>query len=387
MGSWRAMEFPAAQPHPLAAQQADLAALAERSRQRFLSRAQGADFSSNDYLALAGDPRLGQAITDALARGVPVGAGGSRLLRGNHEEHELLESEAAAFFGCESALFLANGYTANSALLATLPQRGDAIFHDALVHASAHEGMRLTRAECVAVAHNDADAFADALRRWRADNARGTGWIAVESLYSMDGDRAPLAELARIADRYGAVLLADDAHATGVFGAGGRGLAAELDGRENAIVLRTCGKALGAEGALLCGPRIMRDHLVNRARSFIFSTAPSPLMAACVREALRVLDDEPERRARLADLIAYAEEALGPLGVTRSGSQIMPLVVGEDARTMALAHRLREAGFDIRGIRPPTVPAGTSRLRISLTLNIGKPQIDALATTLSEFLA
>ncbi|MEC7422114.1 MAG: aminotransferase class I/II-fold pyridoxal phosphate-dependent enzyme, partial [Pseudomonadota bacterium] len=262
MGSWRAMEFPASQPHPLAAQQADLAALAERSRQRFLSRAQGADFSSNDYLALAGDPHLGRAITDALARGVPVGAGGSRLLRGNHEEHELLESEAAALFGCESALFLANGYTANSALLATLPQRGDAIFHDALVHASAHEGMRLTRAECVAVAHNDADAFADALRRWRADNARGTGWIAVESLYSMDGDRAPLAELARIADRYGAVLLADDAHTTGVFGAGGRGLAAELDGRENAIVLRTCGKALGAEGALLCGPRIMRDHLV-----------------------------------------------------------------------------------------------------------------------------
>ena len=365
MGSWRAMDFPAAQPHPLAAQQADLAMLAGRSRQRFLSRAQGADFSSNDYLALAGDPRLGRAITDALARGVPVGAGGSRLLRGNHEEHELLESEAAVFFGCESALFLANGYTANSALLATLPQRGDAIFHDALVHASAHEGMRLARAECVAVAHNDADAFADALRRWRADNARGTAWIAVESLYSMDGDRAPLAELAQIADRYGAVLLADDAHATGVFGAGGRGLATELDGRENAIVLRTCGKALGAEGALLCGPR----------------------MAACVREALRVLDDEPERRARLADLIAYAEEALGPLGVTRSGSQIMPLVVGEDARTMALAHRLREAGFDIRGIRPPTVPADTSRLRISLTLNIGKPQIDALATTLSEFLA
>ena len=387
MVSARGMDTGRTTNTPLAAQADDLAGLAHAARLRSLSLPGGADFSSNDYLALAGSGRLKNAVMDALERGVPVGSGGSRLLRGNHPEHEALEAEAARFFGCESALFLANGYTANSALLATLPQRGDAIFHDALVHASAHEGMRLARAECVAVAHNDADAFADALRRWRADNARGTGWIAVESLYSMDGDRAPLAELARIADRYGAVLLADDAHATGVFGAGGRGLAAELDGHENAIVLRTCGKALGAEGALLCGPRIMRDHLVNRARSFIFSTAPSPLMAACVREALRVLDDEPERRARLADLIAYAEEALGPLGVTRSGSQIMPLVVGEDARTMALAHRLREAGFDIRGIRPPTVPAGTSRLRISLTLNIGKPQIDALATTLSEFLA
>ena len=387
MVSARGMDTGRTTNTPLAAQVDDLAGLAHAARLRSLSLPGGADFSSNDYLALAGSGRLKNAVMDALERGVPVGSGGSRLLRGNHPEHEALEADAARFFGCESALFLANGYTANSALLATLPQRGDAIFHDALVHASAHEGMRLARAECVAVAHNDADAFADALRRWRADNARGTGWIAVESLYSMDGDRAPLAELAQIADRYGAVLLADDAHATGVFGAGGRGLAAELDGRENAIVLRTCGKALGAEGALLCGPRIMRDHLVNRARSFIFSTAPSPLMAACVREALRVLDDEPERRARLADLIAYAEEALGPLGVTRSGSQIMPLVVGEDARTMALAQRLREAGFDIRGIRPPTVPAGTSRLRISLTLNIGRPQIDALADTLSEILA
>jgi 8-amino-7-oxononanoate synthase len=378
------MHSPAYQTRPFAAQQDDLAALARQSRQRSLTPAEGADFSSNDYLALAGDPRLRRAIEAALDRGVPVGAGGSRLLRGNHEEHERLEAEAARFAGSESALFLANGYTANSALLATLPQRGDMIFHDALIHASAHEGMHLSRAEHTAVPHNDLDAFANALARWREGNVQGTAWIAVETLYSMDGDRAPLRELADLADRYGAILLADEAHSTGVFGKGGRGLAEGLDGRPNAIVLRTCGKALGSEGALLCGPRVMRDHLVNRARGFIFSTAPSPLIAACVREALKIVAEEPERRTELADLVAYAGDRLAPFGVTRSGSQIMPLVIGDDARTMQIAQRLRDAGFDIRGIRPPTVPAGTSRLRISLTLNIGKPQIDALAEMLSE---
>ena len=352
---------------PLAAQVDDLAGLARAARLRSLSLPGGTDFSSNDYLALAGSERLKNAVMDALERGVPVGSGGSRLLRGNHPEHEALEAEAASFFGCESALFLANGYGANSVLLSALPQRGDAIFHDALVHASAHEGMRLSRAECIAVPHNDVGAFAEALTHWRAGNAAGQAWIAVETLYSMDGDRAPIAELADLADRHGAVLLADDAHATGVFGNGGRGLAAHIDGRDNAIVLRTCGKALGSEG----------PH----------SSAPSPLMAACVREALRIVEEEPGRREALHDLIGYAGRKLAPFGVSASGSQIMPLVLGDEARTMQIAGALRSAGFDIRGIRPPTVPAGSSRLRISLTLNIGRPQIDARADTLSEILA
>ena len=387
MVSARGMDTGRTTNTPLAAQVDDLAGLAHAARLRSLSLPGGADFSSNDYLALAGSGRLKNAVMDALERGVPVGSGGSRLLRGNHPEHEALEAEAARFFGCESALFLANGYGANSVLLSALPQRGDAIFYDALVHASAHEGMRLSRAECIAVPHNDVGAFAEALAHWRAGNAAGQAWIAVETLYSMDGDRAPIADLADLADRHGAVLLADDAHATGVFGNGGRGLAAEIDGRDNAIVLRTCGKALGSEGALLCGPRVMRDHVINRGRGFIFSTAPSPLMAACVREALRIVEEEPERREALHDLIGYAARKLAPFGVSASGSQIMPLVLGDEARTMQIAGALRSAGFDIRGIRPPTVPAGSSRLRISLTLNIGPAQIDALAGTLSEILA
>lgn len=368
----------------LTAQQRDLGDLAARARLRRLQPRAGLDFSSNDYLGLADSPRLRAAVAAALARGVAVGSGGSRLLRGNDAEHEALEEEAAAFFGSESALFFSSGFAANAALLSTLPQRGDLVVHDALVHASAHEGMRLGRATAVSAAHNDADAFDAAIARWRRDGGAGRPWIAVESLYSMDGDRAPLADLLAVAERHDAMLLIDEAHATGVFGERGRGLAADLEGRENVVTLRTCGKAMGCEGALLCGPRTVRDFLVNRGRGFIFSTAPSPLMASAVREALHILADEPARRDQLAALVATAETALAPYGVTPTGSQILPLLVGEDAPAMALAAGVQEAGFDVRGIRPPTVPAGTARLRISITLNVGEAEIAALAETIGR---
>ena len=363
----------------LTAHDDDLRQLAERARLRRLQPRTGLDFSSNDYLGLANASRLREAVSAALARGVAIGSGGSRLLRGNDPEHEALEAEAAAFFGGESALFFSSGYAANTALLSTLPQRGDLVVHDALVHASAHEGMRLGRAEHVATPHNDAGAADEAITAWRRGGATGRPWIAVESLYSMDGDQAPLADLVAVAARHEAMLLIDEAHATGVFGEDGRGLAADLEGGENIITLRTCGKALGCEGALLCGPRTARDFLVNRGRGFIFSTAPSPLIASAVRESLCILADEPERRARLTALIAFAEQALAPCGVGPTGSQILPLVIGDDATTMRLATALQEAGFDVRGIRPPTVPVGTARLRISLTLNVSEADIAALA--------
>ncbi|WP_242139361.1 8-amino-7-oxononanoate synthase [Sphingomonas sp. TREG-RG-20F-R18-01] len=364
----------------------DLGAIAERARLRRLQPRRGVDFASNDYLALATSQRLRDAVGAALDRGVSIGSGGSRLLRGNDPEHEALEAEAAAFFGSETALFFASGFAANAALFATLPQRGDLVVHDALIHASAHEGMRLGRAETIGAAHNDPDAIDAAITGWRARGGTGCVWIAVETLYSMDGDRAPLAALAEVAARHDAILLIDEAHASGVFGPDGRGLAAGLEGRENVITLRTCGKALGCEGALLCGPAVARDFLVNRARGFIFSTAPSPLMASAVRESLRILADEPERRVRLAALVAYAERALAPCGVTPTGSQILPLLIGDDAATMRAASALQAAGFDIRGIRPPTVPAGTARLRISLTLNVTEADIDRLAHALHEIL-
>lgn len=364
----------------------DLDRLAATNRLRRLVPRKGLDFASNDYLGISTSRRLGNAIREALARGVPIGSGGSRLLRGNCEEHEALESEAAAFFGSEAALYFSTGFAANETLFATLPQHGDLVIHDALIHASTHAGIRAGRAKAIVARHNDAGAFEDAIRGWRAAGGTGRAWFAVESLYSMDGDRAPLAALTAIADRHDAFLVIDEAHATGVFGPDGRGLAHELDGRENVVTLRTCGKALGAEGALLCGAGVVRDFLVNRGRPFIYSTAPSPLMASAVREALRLLVDEPERRERLWATVGAAERALEPHGVAAKGSQILPLMLGGDERTMRAATRLQEAGFDVRGIRPPTVPQNTSRLRISITLNVIEADVEALAGALGEAL-
>ncbi|MGN6820930.1 MAG: 8-amino-7-oxononanoate synthase [Sphingomonas sp.] len=364
----------------------DLDALTARHRRRALAARAGHDFASNDYLGLAGSPEMRAIVADALARGVPIGAGGSRLLRGNHEEHEALEAEAATWAGSEAALYFSTGFAANGGIFAALPGTEDLVVYDELIHASAHDGMRLGRATRVAAAHNQVEAFADAIAGWRCEGGKGRPWIAVESLYSMDGDTAPIAELIAVADREDAVLIVDEAHATGVFGPGGRGLAAAWEGRDNLITLRTCGKALGAEGALVCASRAVCDVLINRARGFIFSTAPSPLMAAAVRGALDLLDREPERIARLDALVRHAHDRLVPLGALATGTPIMPVIVGDDARTMAIAARLQAQGFDVRGIRPPTVPVGTARLRLSITLNVDETVIDALAAALKEAL-
>ena len=372
----------------LAPFRADLARLSAGARTRRLIPRGGVDFASNDYLGLAGHPRLAAAVRAALDAGVPVGAAGSRLLRGNTEWQEDLEARAAAFFGAESALGLGGGYQANVAAISTLPQRGDLLLMDALSHASTREGARLTRAEVAEFRHNDAGHAEDVITAWRRRGGAGAVWIAVESLYSMDGDVAPLEDLARLADRDGFLIL-DEAHATGVWGPEGRGLGHALEGRGNVVTLHTLGKALGGSGALLCLPRVLRDVMVNRARPFIFATAPSPLMAVAGVAALDILRDEPALRQRLHDLIALFSREMARVlpRLAMSGSQIVPLVVGPDAETMALADRLQGAGFDIRGIRPPTVPPGTARLRVSLTLNAGPDDVRRLAGTLGALWA
>ena len=372
---------------PFTAHHADLASLAAANRRRTLAPRTGIDFASNDYLALAGSHALSAALAEGLRRGLPAGSGGSRLLRGNHDEHEALETHAARHYGSEAALFFPTGFAANAAIFSTLPQRGDLVVHDDLIHASAHDGMKLGRAGHVAARHNDAQAFDDIIARWRRGGGAGTPWIAVESLYSMDGDRAPLADLAAVADRRDAVLIVDEAHATGVYGPAGQGLAHGLVGRENLITLHTCGKALGCEGALICAPAIVRDFLVNRGRPFIFSTAPSPLMAWLVRQALEIVANEPKRQGRLHGLVRHAETRLAALGLPASGSQIIPVVIGDNARTMRIASTLQADGFDIRGIRPPTVAQGTARLRIAITLHIGEHEIDAMTEGLAAAMA
>lgn len=361
-----------------------LAALVRDGRLRRLQPREGIDFASNDYLALAEAPRLRKAVVAAIESGTPIGAGGSRLLRGNCVEHERLEAEAMDFFGAESALYFGAGYSANFAALSTLPQRGDLIVMDELSHASMREGARASRAEIVETSHNDSTAVADAIRTWRIKGGKGRPWVAVESIYSMDGDTAPLTELMDIADHNDGFLYIDEAHATGVFGPEGRGLSAAYEGRANVVAVHTCGKALGASGALVMTTKLLRDFLVNRSRPFIFATAPSPLMAVAVAEALNILREEPVRRQRLHDLIALAGSKIRAQGWTPSGSQIIPYIVGHNERTMTLAAALQRRGFDVRGIRPPTVPVGSARLRISLTLNVTGTDVESMLAALQE---
>jgi len=362
-----------------------LEALKDDDRLRGLRPRTGLDFASNDYLALASAPRMKEALFAALGAGTPIGAGGSRLLRGNCEEHEALEAEAAQFFRAESALFFGGGYIANFAVLTTLPQQGDLLVLDSLVHASIHEGARAGRAKCQISGHNEPQSVEDTIGHWRAKGGMGRVWIVVESLYSMDGDFAPLKDLMAIAERHEAFLVVDEAHATGVYGKQGRGLTAPYEGRENLVVIHTCGKALGAAGALVTASGVLRDFMINRCRPFMFATAPSPLMAVAVREALLILQEEPERQKKLVDLMEFTHRELALCGrPTTSSSQIIPYVVGDNARAMRLASALQWRGFDIRGIRPPTVPLGTARLRISLTLNVGQDDVSDMVDALVE---
>ncbi|HUE65496.1 MAG TPA: 8-amino-7-oxononanoate synthase [Rhizomicrobium sp.] len=364
-----------------------LDALKTKGRLRALSRTRGVDFTSNDYLAIAESQTLRSAALDALARGVPLGAGGSRLLRGNHPEHEALEEEAASFFGSETALYFPTGFAANAAIAATLPRPGDLIVHDALIHASFRDGLEPERIQVSQAPHNDISAMDDIIRGWRAAGGKGQVWIAVETLYSMDGDRAPLADLVALASCHDAMLVLDEAHATGVHGEQGRGLSAAYEGAPNIISLHTCGKALGAAGALVCMPKLYCDFMVNRGRAFIYSTAPSPLLAAVVRASLKIIAGAEQERAQLAALVRHAEAGLKKLGLSVSGSQIQPVIIGDDRRAVTLAHALQERGHDIRAIRPPTVPEGTARLRLALTLHARVSDLDALFADMATLLA
>lgn len=361
-----------------------LEALAQRGRARALQPVSGADFASNDYLGLAGSALLRDLTRAALDRGLAPGAGAARLLRGNHDAFTSVESEAARHFGSGGALYFGAGYGANLAIFSALPAARDLVLHDALIHASSLDGMRLGLAETRSFAHNDADAARSALRDWRAKGGKGQVWIAVESLYSMDGDFAPIADLATLAAEEGAFLVVDEAHATGIWGPEGRGLAAPFAHLENVITLHTCGKALGVQGALVCANPVLIALLINRARSFIYSTAPSPLLAEVLRGVLAHLASDPTRREALLARVAQAGDLARGSGLAASGSQIQPVILPGDARCLAAAAALRAQGFDIRAIRAPTVPKGAERLRLSLTLNPSEAALTAAFAALQK---
>jgi 8-amino-7-oxononanoate synthase len=354
---------------------ARLADLRSHGLLRTMSAPDGVDLSSNDYLQLSSHPR----VATAFAAGVAVegsGSTGSRLLRGERFAFEELERRFAAFKGVERALFFSSGYLANISVMTTLPEAGDVIFSDAQNHASIIDGIRLSHAERVVFPHND---HASLARLIDSTPSTGIRFIVVESLYSMDGSLAPLAEYAAICRRTGAVLIVDEAHAVGVCGARGTGAieAAGVDA-DVLVSINTAGKALGVGGALVAGPGLAIEYLVQRARPFVFSTAAPPAMAHALMASLDVIQDEPWRRERLRVVAALLRDRLRAAGldVESCASHIVPIHIGGNDTAVSVATALRAEGFDVRAIRPPTVPVGTARLRVSVNVGIDELLID-----------
>jgi glycine C-acetyltransferase len=319
---------------------------------------------SNDYLGLAGHPRVREAAAEAALEW-GAGAGASRLISGNMSPHRRLEERLAAFKGYEAGLLFGSGYLANIGAISALAARGGVVFSDQLNHASIVDGCRLARAETFVYRHCDVEHLAWGLRK-----AAGRGSLIVsDSVFSMDGDVAPLADLLRLAREHRCRLLVDEAHATGALGPGGRGAVAEagLSGEVD-LVVGTLGKALGSYGAYVCGDADLIEYLLNSARSFVFSTALPPPVLAAAMAALELLEAEPQRVRRLRANAATLRAGLLAEGLAASGgtSQVVPLEVGEAEPTMELCERLLERGVFAQGIRPPTVPPGSSRLRFSV---------------------
>ena len=359
-----------------------LRAIREGQLQRTLAPPAGADFSSNDYLGLAGHPRLKQAMTLAIERG-GVGSTGSRLLRGDREAFTDVERHFAAFKRTERALYFSSGYLANLAVLTTLPERGDVIFSDERNHASLIDGIRLSAAGRVVFPHNDVEALARALHERPAGSQ---AFVVTESLFSMDGDVPPLADYAALCRSTGAALVVDEAHAVGCYGERGSGLI-EASGieRDVCVSINTAGKALGVSGAFVAGPAWAIGYLVQRARPFIFSTAPPPSVAAALDASLEIVAEEPERRARLASRARHLREALRAAGVPvpDGATQIIPIVLGDNDRALLVAGQLQARGFDVRAIRPPSVAPGTARLRIAVNADLPDEILDRFAGALA----
>lgn len=352
-------------------------------RERTIQPPRGMDLCSNDYLGLRRDPRLAEAAATA-AREHGAGAGAARLLRGTCPLHEDLEATLAGWKGTEAALLFNTGFQANATLLPALVGQGDGVFSDALNHASLVDGCRLARAGGAHLgifAHADAQDLDRQLSTWRgAAPAGALALVATDAVFSMDGDAADLPALLAVCHRHGALLLVDEAHATGLLGQEGAGLA-QAQGVQGQVplVMGTLGKALGAFGAFVAGPALLREHLLNTARGFIFSTALPPPAVGAALEGVRLARAEPWRRQRALGL---ADQLRRALGLAPQPSAIVPVPVGDDARAMQLAEALQAQDFDVRAVRPPTVPEGSARLRITTGAHLDDGVIDRLVAAL-----
>jgi 8-amino-7-oxononanoate synthase len=367
----------------------ELERLKAAGRVRMLTPPTGIDFSSNDYLAYSKLPLRAASVSDGndhLARSGTA----SRLLRGHHPIWDEVENALAQWHGAEMALMMTSGYAANEGLLSSIIEPGDLVFSDQCNHASIIDGLRLSKAERIVFPHNDLDYLEASLNRLALSRKPGQEWFVVtESLFGMEADRAPLAELVELAGRFAAHLIVDEAHGTGCFGPLGSGLvdASRLRGRVLATV-HTGGKALAVPGAYIVGSRVLRETLVNRCRHLIYSTALPPQVGAWWLDALALVRTDDSSRQTLHQAAARFRMALTSKGIHAGGSDYIATIrVGADADAVAAARQLQEAGFDIRAIRPPTVPPGTARLRISIHADHQLDSLGALANALERICA
>jgi len=357
---------------------------AAAGRTRTITPAAGLDFSSNDYLGLRRDPRLAQAAEQA-AKDWGSGAGGARLLRGGSPVHDQLEAALAAWKGQEAALLFNTGFQCNATVIPALTGAGDGVFSDALNHASIVDGCRLARAGGAHLGvypHRDAAALDARLQAWRAGGAPGLALVVTDAVFSMDGDAADLPALKAVCDRHGALLMVDEAHATGLLGPTGAGLA-EAQGVVPHLLMGTLGKALGSFGAFVAAPAPLCAHLLNTARGFIFSTALPPPVAAAALAGLAIARAEPWRRARA---LALAGRVRAALALPAQPSAIVPVATGTEVRALALAAALQARGWDVRAVRPPTVPPGQSRLRITTGAHLEDDAVAGLIAALRSLL-
>ena len=360
-----------------------LRGLDARKQRRSLAEIRGVNFCSNDYLGLAENAALREAVIRAVSESSRVGGTGSRLLSGHSAAWDKIEEEFAEFAGVEAALYFSSGYAANLGVLTSLLNKEDVVFSDALNHASLIDGIRLSGARKVIYWHLDLDALESALREHAQERCRKL--IVTESVFSMDGDVARVEDLLGLAERYGAGLILDEAHATAVHGPTGRGIAAAAGLTGNLVAaVHTCSKALASAGAFVCGSALLKEHLINHARTFIFSTATPPYMAAQIRAALRLSMEMDAQRGKLRERAKRLSAALRAAGWDTAGSttQIVPAILGGNEETLAVAEFLQSQGFAVRAIRPPTVPVGSARLRFSLTCAIAPEELARLENSL-----
>lgn len=364
------------------------------SERRSLQPPRGLDLSSNDYLGLASHPEFLAGIRRRLdEHGLdpesPVASPASRLLRGNTERHMALEARLAAWKGTEAALLFTSGFQANMGLLSTIIEKQDRVVSDTANHASLIDGLRLSRCFKMVVPHLDLDAIEQTLLAFKVVND-GRRFLITESLYSMNGDIAPLDAYAELAERYGAELIIDDSHASGVYGeARGSGLCEHFDVAHRTLaIVSTFGKALASSGGFVAGPRLLIDYLINHCRPFIFTTAAPPLHLYAVEAALDLIEAEPQRRQRVLELASRLRHRLQAGGIDCLGScgPIVPVRVGRSKRAVALAAALQRLGFDVRAIRPPTVPLGGDLLRLSVHADHQTEDLDRLAQWLLTML-